>query len=207
MGVEKGRGPVMVCWYSVTDVLLLLCLSGECWRLLEIVELLEPSQHWAIPTWKVRTGHSGVKQLGWVCNSGWACGVISVTFSLSVLLKSCCCVPAWPGPALPPANLSESLASCLLLLSFPKIANCASQKCCWLACVPFSESGSICGAQPQHSHGIQPLAGENYKRKYSFFVLKWFNSIPGPSVHITETITIAGTDVNFGDACSQRIWW
>lgn len=58
------RGEVL--WYCVMDVLLLLCLSGWCWRLLEIVELLEQSQHWAIPTWNVGPEHSGVKQLGWV---------------------------------------------------------------------------------------------------------------------------------------------
>lgn len=42
---------------------------------------------------------------------------------------------------------------------------------------------------------------------FFLFILKWFNSIPEPTVHITETLTTAGTDVNFGDACSQRIWW
>lgn len=74
--------------------------------------------------------------------------------------------------------------------------------------MPFSESSSICGgcvAWPQHSHGIQPLVGQNYKRKYSFFLSKWFNSVPEPSVHITETLTTAGADMNFGGACSQRI--
>lgn len=62
-----------------------------------------------------------LNNVGWVNNSGWACSFIFDTFSLSVLLKSYCCVPAWPVPALLPADLSESLASCLLVLSFPKI--------------------------------------------------------------------------------------
>lgn len=62
-----------------------------------------------------------LNNMGWVNKSGWACSFISDTFSLSVLLKSYSCVPAWPVPALLPANLSKSLASCLLLLSFPKI--------------------------------------------------------------------------------------
>lgn len=43
--MEKERILVMVGWYCVTAVLLLLCLSGWCRRLLEIVELLEQSQH------------------------------------------------------------------------------------------------------------------------------------------------------------------
>lgn len=44
------------------------------------VELLEQSQHWAIPTWKVRTEHSGATYTTW---AGWITVVGLVVLSLT----------------------------------------------------------------------------------------------------------------------------
>lgn len=183
MGTSLG----MVGWYRAITVLwaalLLLCLSG--WRrgLSGFAKLLEQWQHWAIPTWKVRTEHNGavypvcarwIAAIGLVASSltsflaSWSCSV-SCTRATAVSVCGLTCSSSCKGlasPSLPPAPL----------LSNDNLnwwAKRASQNPVDLPMCPFLRvAASVLAVGPSHStdkHGIQPLARKNSKRKYSFY--------------------------------------
>lgn len=213
------RGEVWDAGLVLRAAQLLLCPLGWCGGFAGAAELLEELQHWAVPAWNVRTAQWGC--LSSTCSVNGchrACSVIfvipSIIFFLCPLHKSSGYVCARPVPTLTSANLSKRLASPsvspapLLSNDNPKwwVKRAFQNPVDLPVCLPLRAAGSVLAVRSSHSTVMRFSLwwGKAQKKKifFSFKVVYFYFSVP-----ITQILTTAGTDGNFENTCSKRIWW